>query len=98
MAVCIVATGPLTSDNLVSGHRAAHPVESSLFLCMPISPIVDAESINMQVAFRASRYDKGGDDYLNCPMDEPTYQEFYPGAPDAEKVQPKAFEQIPDDL
>ena len=92
--VCIVATGPLTSDKL-SQAIARLTQSNHLYFYDAISPIVDAESINMQVAFRASRYDKGGDDYLNCPMDEPTYQHFYQALLTAEKVQPKAFEQIP---
>ena len=92
--VCIVATGPLTSDNL-SQAIARLTQSNHLYFYDAISPIVDAESIEMTVAFRASRYDKGGDDYLNCPMDEPTYQQFYQALLTAEKVQPKAFEQIP---
>src|SRR5690242_16964651 len=92
--VCIVATGPLTSDRL-SQAIAGLTKSDHLYFYDAISPIVDAESINMEVAFRASRYDKGGDDYLNCPMDEPTYQKFYEALLTAEKVQPKAFERIP---
>ena len=49
----------------------------------------------MDIAFRASRYDKGGDDYLNCPMDETTYNKFYEALLAAEKVQPKEFEKTP---
>ena len=60
-----------------------------------ISPIVDADSINMDVVFLASRYGKGGDDYLNCPMDEPAYNAFYEALLAAEKVQPKEFEKTP---
>src|SRR5262249_47862983 len=51
--------------------------------------------INKDIAFRASRYDKGGDDYLNCPMDETTYNNFYEALLTAEKVQPKEFEKTP---
>jgi len=92
--VCIVATGPLTSDKL--SQAVARLTQSNhLYFYDAISPIVDAESINMEVAFRASRYDKGGDDYLNCPMDEPTYHHFYEALLASEKVQPKSFEQIP---
>ena len=92
--VCIVATGPLTSDKL-SQAIAGLTKSDHLYFYDAISPILDAESINMEVAFRASRYDKGGDDYLNCPMDEPTYQKFYEALLTAEKVQPKSFEQVP---
>lgn len=92
--VCIVATGPLTSDKLSQAiARLTH--SNHLYFYDAISPIVDADSINMGVAFRASRYDKGGDDYLNCPMDEATYDTFYEALLSAEKVQPKEFERTP---
>lgn len=92
--LCIIATGPLTSDKL-SQAIAQLTHSNHLYFYDAISPIVDAESINMDVAFRASRYDKGGDDYLNCPMDEPTYYNFYDALLAAEKVQPKEFEKTP---
>jgi methylenetetrahydrofolate--tRNA-(uracil-5-)-methyltransferase len=92
--ICIIATGPLTSDTL-SQAIARLTQSNHLYFYDAISPIVDADSINMEVAFRASRYDKGGDDYLNCPMDEPTYQKFYEALLAAERLQPKSFEQIP---
>jgi methylenetetrahydrofolate--tRNA-(uracil-5-)-methyltransferase len=92
--VCIVATGPLTSDKL-SQAIARLARYNHLYFYDAISPIIDADSINMEVAFRASRYDKGGDDYLNCPMDEETYHRLYEALLTAEKVQPKSFEQIP---
>jgi methylenetetrahydrofolate--tRNA-(uracil-5-)-methyltransferase len=91
---CIISTGPLTSDKLSRAiARLTH--SNHLFFYDAISPIVDAESINMDVAFRASRYDKGGEDYLNCPMDESTYNNFYDALLAAEKVQPKEFEKTP---
>ena len=89
--LCIVATGPLTSDKL-SQAIAQLTHTKHLYFYDAISPIVDADSINMDVAFLASRYGKGGDDYLNCPMDEPTYNAFYDALLAAEKVQPKEFE------
>src|SRR6476646_2572673 len=92
--VCIVATGPLTSDKL-SQAIARLTQSNHLYFYDAISPIIDAESINLEVAFRASRYDKGGDDYLNCPMDQPTYDKFYEALVASEKVQPKSFEQVP---
>ena len=92
--LCIVATGPLTSDKLSQAiARLTH--SNHLYFYDAISPIVDAESINEEIAFRASRYDKGGDDYLNCPMDETTYNNFYTALLAAEKVQPKEFEKTP---
>lgn len=92
--LCIIATGPLTSDKL--SQAVAQVTHSNhLYFYDAISPIVDAESINMDIAFRASRYDKGGDDYLNCPMDEATYNKLYDALLAAEKVQPKDFEKTP---
>ncbi|HEY6084114.1 MAG TPA: methylenetetrahydrofolate--tRNA-(uracil(54)-C(5))-methyltransferase (FADH(2)-oxidizing) TrmFO [Nitrospira sp.] len=92
--ICVIATGPLTSDKL-SQAIAKLTHANHLYFYDAISPIVDADSINMDVAFRASRYDKGGDDYLNCPMDEVTYNRFYEALLSAEKVQPKEFEKTP---
>ncbi len=89
--VCIIATGPLTSDKLAAAIRQLTQ-SRHLYFFDAISPIVDADSINMDVVFRASRYDKGGDDYLNCPMDEATFNAFYDAMMAAEKVQPKEFE------
>ena len=92
--LCIIATGPLTSDKL---SQAISVVTQSqhLYFYDAISPIVDADSINMDIVFRASRYDKGGDDYLNCPMSEAQYNDFYAALMAAEKVQPKEFEKTP---
>ncbi|MEW6544609.1 MAG: methylenetetrahydrofolate--tRNA-(uracil(54)-C(5))-methyltransferase (FADH(2)-oxidizing) TrmFO [Nitrospirota bacterium] len=92
--VCIVATGPLTSDALAASIQALTH-SKHLYFFDAISPIVDADSINMDLVFRASRYDKGGADYLNCPMDEATYGAFYEALVKAEKVLPKEFEKVP---
>lgn len=92
--LCIIATGPLTSDKLSQAIRAATQSQH-LYFYDAISPIVDADSINMDVIFRASRYGKGGDDYLNCPMTEAQYNAFYNALMAAEKVQPKEFEKTP---
>jgi methylenetetrahydrofolate--tRNA-(uracil-5-)-methyltransferase len=92
--VCIIATGPLTSDSLASSIRdLTH--EKSLYFYDAISPIIEAESIDMDRVFRASRYDKGTADYLNCPMDQATYDLFYDALMKADKVQPKEFEKVP---
>src|SRR5690606_32911460 len=72
----IVASGPLTSPAL-SASIAELSGENHLFFFDAIAPIVHAESINMQIAFRASRYDKGAQDegdYINCPF---TKEEYY---------------------
>jgi methylenetetrahydrofolate--tRNA-(uracil-5-)-methyltransferase len=92
--LCIIATGPLTSDKLSAAIRAVTQ-SHHLYFFDAISPIIDAESINMDIVFAASRYDKGGADYLNCPMDEAQYNTFYDALMAAEKVQPKEFEKTP---
>jgi methylenetetrahydrofolate--tRNA-(uracil-5-)-methyltransferase len=92
-AVSIIATGPLTSEKLSKAiSELTH--EQHLYFFDAISPIIDADSINMEVVYRASRYGKGGDDYLNCPMDETSYHALYEAMMAAEKVQPKAFEKV----
>ena len=93
-ALCIVATGPLTSESLAQALTAlTHKTHLAFFDA--ISPIIDAESIDMAKVFRASRYDKGGADYLNCPMDEATYSAFFEALVTADKVQAKDFEKVP---
>ena len=72
--IWIVASGPLTSDALAA-EIARITGSGRLFFYDSISPIVDAESIDESIAFRASRYGKsldGTDDYLNCPFDQGT--------------------------
>jgi methylenetetrahydrofolate--tRNA-(uracil-5-)-methyltransferase len=76
--VAIIATGPLTSDALAADIARLTGSER-LFFYDAISPIVDAESIDMSVAFRASRYGKSmdhSDDYINCPFDKDQYERF----------------------
>ncbi|MGH7253151.1 MAG: methylenetetrahydrofolate--tRNA-(uracil(54)-C(5))-methyltransferase (FADH(2)-oxidizing) TrmFO, partial [Nitrospiraceae bacterium] len=92
--VCIIATGPLTSDGMATAIRnLTH--SKNLYFFDAISPIIDTDSIKMEAVFRASRYDKGGADYLNCPMDEAAYDAFHDALLKAEKVQPKEFEKTP---
>jgi methylenetetrahydrofolate--tRNA-(uracil-5-)-methyltransferase len=77
-AIWIVASGPLTSPAL-AGEIARLTGSERLYFYDSISPIVDAESIDLSIAFRASRYGKsldGTDDYLNCPFDRPQYEAF----------------------
>jgi len=71
----IVATGPLTSDALAS-DVAAFVGRTHLHFFDAVSPVVEGEWIDSTKAFRASRYGKGGDDYLNCPLDETEYEAF----------------------
>ncbi len=74
--IVIIATGPLTSETLSCGiHEITG--RDHLYFFDAISPIVDAESIDFSLAFKASRYGKGGDDYVNCPMMKKEYDAFY---------------------
>ncbi|MFM8413034.1 MAG: methylenetetrahydrofolate--tRNA-(uracil(54)-C(5))-methyltransferase (FADH(2)-oxidizing) TrmFO, partial [Alphaproteobacteria bacterium] len=87
----IVASGPLTSPALSESLRAAFGKEY-LYFYDAIAPIVTAESIDTSVAFRASRWGKGGDDYLNCPMDREQYLRFVADVLAADKVPTREFE------
>lgn len=73
--IVIIATGPLTSDSLAESISKKLGV-ASLYFYDAISPIVVAESIDMNKAFRASRYDKGGEDYINFPLTKEEYYDF----------------------
>jgi methylenetetrahydrofolate--tRNA-(uracil-5-)-methyltransferase len=76
--IAVIATGPLTSDALAESI-ARLTGSGRLFFYDSISPIVDAETVDMSVAFWASRYGKstdGTDDYLNCPLDREQYDRF----------------------
>jgi methylenetetrahydrofolate--tRNA-(uracil-5-)-methyltransferase len=91
----IVASGPLTSARL-SDSLAALNGEGHLYFFDAIAPIVAAESINMQVAFRASRYGKGDQDdgdYINCPFDRAQYTAFVEALQFAERIELRAFEE-----
>src|SRR5277367_6832293 len=87
-AITIIATGPLTSDALAQ-EIARITGSERLFFYDSISPIVDAETIDLSIAFRASRYGKsldGSDDYLNCPFDREQYERFLDALLAAEAV------------
>ena len=73
---CILATGPLASD-AVAEAIAGFTGRGYLYFYDAISPIIDAASIDLSKIFRASRYGKGGEDYLNCPLGEREYDRFY---------------------
>ncbi len=89
----LIATGPLTSGSLTESLRRLTGTESLAFYDS-ISPIVDAETLNMDRVFRASRYGKGGEDYLNCPMTPEQYRAFYEALMSAEAVQTHEFEDV----
>jgi methylenetetrahydrofolate--tRNA-(uracil-5-)-methyltransferase len=87
----ILATGPLTSPALgESLNRLIGP--RNLYFFDALAPIVTADSIDMDVAFKASRYGKGGDDYINCPMTEIQYRAFVAAVVAAEKIELHPFE------
>ncbi|HLY60605.1 MAG TPA: methylenetetrahydrofolate--tRNA-(uracil(54)-C(5))-methyltransferase (FADH(2)-oxidizing) TrmFO [Terriglobia bacterium] len=90
-SLTLIATGPLTSDALAAQLQALSGSENLAFYDS-ISPIVDAETLDMSRIFRASRYGKGGEDYLNCPMTEAEYGAFYDALRGAEAVQTHEFE------
>ncbi|MBI5789754.1 MAG: methylenetetrahydrofolate--tRNA-(uracil(54)-C(5))-methyltransferase (FADH(2)-oxidizing) TrmFO [Candidatus Schekmanbacteria bacterium] len=87
----IISSGPLTSDALA---QQLQPLvgDERLYFYDAISPIICADSINYDKAFRASRYGRGGDDYLNCPLTEEGYQNFYRELINAAQHQAKDFE------
>jgi len=89
--LAIVATGPLTSAALSEKLRELLG-HGELYFYDAIAPIVTAESIDRSIAFRASRYGKGGDDYLNCPLDREPYEQLVAAVLAAEKVPTREFE------
>jgi len=89
--IVIIASGPLTSDPL-SEAIASLIGEEYLYFYDAISPIIDVESINFDIAFRQSRYDRGEADYINCPLDEKQYHEFVDALLHAKQVKTRDFE------
>ena len=87
----IIATGPLTSDALAQ-NLMAMTGSSRLFFYDAISPIIDAESIDMGHAFFGARWSDDNPDYLNCTLDEPHYQRFMEELLKADKVLSHEFE------
>ena len=87
----VIATGPLTSDELTSKIIDLLG-DQHLFFFDAIAPIVSAESIDKNAVFSKSRYDKGESDYLNCPFSKEEYLEFVDFLLQAEKHQAKEFE------
>jgi methylenetetrahydrofolate--tRNA-(uracil-5-)-methyltransferase len=90
--ITIIATGPLSSDALTAEIMKLTGSDQMYFYDA-IAPIVAADSIDQSVAFRAARYDKGGDDYLNCPFDEEQYARFYSELLEAKSVPLQRFEE-----
>ena len=88
--ITVVATGPLTSDTFADWLKN-NLVGEGLHFFDAVAPIVDASSINMDIAFFASRYNKGDADYINCPMTREQYDAFYNALITAEEAELKDF-------
>ena len=89
--ITIIATGPLTSEALTA-EIMKFTGDDQLYFYDAIAPIVAADSIDMSIAFKAARYGKGGDDYVNCPFDREQYARFYGELIEAKSVPLKRFE------
>ena len=100
--IAVIATGPLTSDSLsqeiirlgLDPSRAGAPAPHNLFFYDSISPIVEADSIDMSKVYLAARYDKGSADYINCPMSKEEYDLFYDALLAAQSVDQKDWEKL----
>ncbi len=89
--ITVVATGPLTSDPFADWLKD-NLVGEGFHFFDAVAPIVDASTINMDVAFFASRYNKGDADYINCPMTKEQYDAFYNALVTAEEAELKDFD------
>ena len=98
----IIATGPLTSDalsqeilRLSSDHTQSRTTpNNNLYFYDSISPIVEADSIDMSKVYLAARYDKGSADYINCPMSKEEYDRFYDALLAAQSVEQRDWESL----
>jgi len=93
-AVTILATGPLTSDSLAREISRLSGGAGDLYFYDSISPIVEADSIDMNKVYMAARYDKGSADYINCPMSKEEYDAFYDALIAAQSVEEKDWEKL----
>ena len=89
--ITIIATGPLT-EGAIADYVKQVTRQDDFYFYDAAAPIVTAESINYDKAFWASRYDKGDADYLNCPMTEEEYNQFYDALTSAELIETKEHE------
>ena len=87
----VIATGPLSSDAIAEKIAALCP-ESDLHFYDAVAPIVTIDSVDMDSAFFASRYDKGTEDYVNCPMDKDEYLSFVEELANAKEAQVHGFD------
>jgi methylenetetrahydrofolate--tRNA-(uracil-5-)-methyltransferase len=96
----VIATGPLTDESLALSIRDHLRDETDgtnefLYFFDAIAPVIDVDTINMQVAFKADRFDKGTGDYINCPFNKEQYFSFINAIKNARKIEPKEFEKTP---
>lgn len=89
--ITIIATGPLTSEPMAEYIQNELHIDGLHFFDAA-APIVDADSINMDIVYAASRYDKGDADYLNCPMTREQYDAFYNELINAREADLKEFD------
>jgi methylenetetrahydrofolate--tRNA-(uracil-5-)-methyltransferase len=87
----VIASGPLTDSGLAADMRA-HFDDEFMYFFDAIAPIVDADSINDYIAYKADRFGKGNRDYYNCPMEREQYYAFIEALKGARKIEPKDFE------
>ena len=88
----IIASGPLTSDALALAIKEKLGEEYFYFFDAA-APIITKESINFDIAYYKSRYEKGDNEYINCPMNEEQFNAFYDNLINAQVVKPKEFEE-----
>lgn len=91
--VVVIASGPLTAPALAE-KLADLAGREDLYFYDAVAPIISGDSINRDIAFFASRYDKGEAAYLNCPMNKEEYDAFYEAIVSAKRYQPHEFETI----
>jgi len=96
--ITIIATGPLTSDSLAAEIARLSSIGEQdsphLYFYDSISPIVEADAIDMSRVYMAARYDKGSADYINCPMTEDDYARFYDALLAAQSVEERDWEKL----
>ncbi len=90
----IVASGPLTSPSLIEALQALCPDGRRLHFYDAIAPILETDSIDTEIVFRASRYDEGDGDYLNIPLNKEEYEAFIDAVIAAEKMPLHEFEDV----
>ena len=88
----IIASGPLTSDALAERLQVLLGEDSDLHFYDAAAPLVSAESVDMDKAWFGSRYDKGGLDYVNCPMNQEEYDAFWQALTTAQEAEVHGFE------